>query len=109
MRSKLSLALLIFLCLAASADDFAVKGRVILEKHAQAVLTVQVLLKVSYSGGSTPNETKQDLTGTVVDSSGLTVLALSSCDPSEIYQRVMSDEYSKSKVQTEIADVKILL
>ncbi len=98
-----------FFILSTRADDFAAKGRDILEKHAHAVLTVQVLLKVSYSGATTPNETKEDLTGTVIDSSGLTVLALSSCDPSELYQRVMAEEYSKSKVQTEIADIKILL
>ena len=91
------------------ADDFAVKGRDILEKNGRAVLTVQVLLKISYSGATTPSETKEDLTGTVIDSSGLTVLALSSCDPSELYQRVMAEEYSKSKVQTEIADIKIIL
>ena len=45
----------------------------------------------------TPRETKQDVTGTVIDPSGLTVLALSSADPAELYRR-MSDEY---KIETE--------
>jgi hypothetical protein len=100
---------LAFSSLATFADEFSTKGRQILEKHAPAVLTVQVFLKVSYSGSSTPNESKEDITGTVLDASGLTVLALSACDPSELYQRVMADEYSRAKVQTEVTDVKILL
>ncbi len=64
---------------------------------------------MTYSGGgrsSNPSETKQDLTGTVIDPSGLTVLALSSVDPAELYRR-MSDEYNK--IETQVNDVKILL
>jgi serine protease Do len=110
MFSKLLFPLfLVFSSLLACADEFSTKGREILEKHGPAVITVQVLLKVSYSGSSTPSETKEDITGTVLDSSGLTVLALSACDPSELYQRVLSDEYSRAKVQTEVTDIKILL
>jgi hypothetical protein len=40
-----------------------------------------------------------------VDPSGLTVVALSACDPAEMYRRV-SQEY---KVQTEVSDIKMLL
>jgi S1-C subfamily serine protease len=89
------------------ADDLAEKGRDIFKKNQHAVVTVQVVIK--YSGGgrsSSPSENKQDLTGTVIDPSGLTVLALSSVDPAELYRR-MSDEYNK--VETQVNDVKILL
>jgi hypothetical protein len=64
---------------------------------------------MSPAGASRANETKQELTGTVLDASGLTVLALSACDPSEMYQRMMGEEYSRSRVETEITDIKILL
>ncbi len=64
---------------------------------------------MSYSGASRSSENRQDLTGTVLDPSGLTVLALSACDPSEMYQRMMSEEAAKYKLETEVTDIKILL
>jgi S1-C subfamily serine protease len=91
------------------ADDLADKGRDIFKKNQHAVVTVQAVLKTTYSGNgrsSNPSESKQDLTGTVIDPSGLTVLALSSVDPAELYRR-MSDEYKT--VETQINDLKILL
>ena len=45
----------------------------------------------------------------MVDPSGLTVLALSACDPTEMYQRMMSEEASKFKLDIEVTDLKILL
>jgi len=92
----------------ARADELADKGRDIFKKNQHAVVTVQVVLKTTYSGGGrsgNPQESKQDITGTVVDPSGLTVVALSACDPAELYRR-LSDEY---KVETEVDDIKILL
>jgi len=92
---------------ACPADELAEKGRDIFKKNQHAVVTVQVVLKYSGAGRSGgPSESKQDLTGTVIDPSGLTVLALSSVDPAELYRR-MSDEYNK--IDTQISDVKILL
>ena len=90
------------------ADDFAAKGREIFKKHQHAVVTVQEVLKMSSGGTSRANETKQDLTGTVLDPSGLTVLALSACDPSEMVQRMMGEDYAR-RVDTEISDMRILL
>ncbi len=89
------------------ADEFAAKGREVLAKHSQSVVSVQVVLKLAVSG-SAGNETKQELTGTVIDGSGLTVLALSACDPNEVYQR-FSDDSSSGRMQTEVTDIKILL
>lgn len=92
----------------ARADEVAQKGREIFNKHQHAVVTVTEVLKMSTGSSSRSSETKQDLTGTVVDPSGLTVLALSACDPGEIYQRMMGDEFSR-RVETEVSDLKILL
>jgi len=99
---------LILLTATARADDIADKGRDIFKKNQHAVVTVQVVLKASYSSGgrsSDPNESKSDVTGTVIDPSGLTVLALSACDPADLYRRI-SEEY---KIETEVNDLKILL
>jgi hypothetical protein len=68
-----------------------------------------VVLKVSVSGAPKSNESRQEITGTVVDASGLTVLALSAADPSEMYQRMMADQGSQAKLDVEVTDLKILL
>ena len=65
-------------------------------------------------GGGDSSEFKQDITGTVLDPSGLTVLALSSCDPGDLLQGLMSsmsgDEGGgRFKMDAELNDVKILL
>jgi hypothetical protein len=100
----ISVILPVFLTNVAPADDLAEKGRQIFNKFQHAVVTVQIVAKATGPAGRT-SETKQEITGTVVDPSGLTVLALSAVDPSEIYRR-MSDEY---KMEIEVSDVKILL
>src|SRR5689334_15900613 len=87
-----------------AADDFAAKGRELFKKNQHAVVTVQVVIKTSGTGGRS-RESKQDLTGSVVDPSGLTVLALSACDPAEMYRRLSPD----SKIEIEVSDIKILL
>jgi S1-C subfamily serine protease len=111
----LAISLLAFLALPGRADELADKGRDIFKKNQRAVVTVQVVIKSKYSMGGMggqANESKQDLTGTVVDPSGLTVLALSATDPSGMIQNMMggmSGEDAKFKFETELTDVKILL
>jgi hypothetical protein len=111
MNYKLNLLATACTLLAATcpADELADKGRDIFKQNQHAVVTVQTVLKMTDSRGgrsSNPSEIKRDLTGTVIDPSGLTVLALSSVDPAELYRR-MSDEYNK--IETQINDVKMLL
>jgi len=98
---------LLALAVPARADELAEKGRDIFKKNQHAVVTVQAVLKMSRAGRSSEN--RQELTGTVVDPSGLTVLALSACDPSEMYQRMTAGESSQDKLETEVTDIKILL
>ena len=104
--------------LPAGADEITDKGREILNKNQHAVVTVEVVIKMNYSMsgmGSQANEIKQDVTGTVVDPSGLTVLSLSSCDPGSMIQTILSgmsgddDDASKMKMDTELGDLKLLL
>jgi len=106
----LCFALTLLLAAAASvgrADEVAEKGREILKQHQHGVVTVQVVVKVTYAGAGKSAENRQELTGTVIDPSGLTVLALSACDPAEIYQRMMAAE--AAKLETEVTDIKLLL
>jgi hypothetical protein len=111
MNHKLNLMATACTLLAATchADELADKGRDIFKQNQHVVVTVQTVLKMTDSSGgrsSNPREIKRDLTGTVIDPSGLTVLALSSVDPAELYRR-MSDDYNK--IETQINDVKMLL
>jgi S1-C subfamily serine protease len=99
---------MILLTAAGRADEIGDRGRDIFKKNQHAVVTVQVVLKSTFSNGgrsSEPNESKNDVTGTVIDPSGLTVLALSACDPADFYRRI-SEDY---KMETEVNDIKILL
>lgn len=98
-------AALVLAGLAAQADSLADSARPVFAKNQHSVVTVQVVLKISGSGGRT-GEIKSDLTGTVVDPSGLTVLALSACDPTELAQRINPES---AQVDTEVTDIKILL
>ncbi len=96
--------------LLAWADEVSDKGREIFKKQQRSVVTVQVVQRISASSGGNaaePRESKQDITGTVMDASGLTVLSLSAADPTEMYRRVY--DTSRFKVESEITDVKILL
>lgn len=112
-------ALSVLLCLAstcpAPADDIADKGRAVFNRYQHTVVTVQIVLKskVSMGGmGGQANESRQDVTGTVVDPSGLTVLSLSATDPGQMVQNIMSgasEDESKFKIETELSDIKILL
>ena len=89
------------------ADDVAQKGREIFNKNQHSVVTVSEVLKISAGGTSNARESKQDLTGTVIDPNGLTVLALSACDPADMYQRMMGDD--SRHIESEVTDIKILL
>lgn len=119
MRSKIFclVALTAFVAFTTRADELGDKGREIFQRYQRAVVTVQIVLKTKYSLpglGGQDSESRQDLTGTVVDPSGLTVLALSASDPGNMFQQLMAgasgeDDEMKLKFETELTDVKLLL
>src|SRR5512140_181137 len=93
----------------ARTEEVAEKGRAIFKQYQHAAVTVQAVMKISYPGAAKTTENRQDLTGTVVDPSGLTVLALSACDPTDMYQRMNPEEASRNKLEIDVTDMKILL
>src|SRR6266404_139795 len=115
LRKFFGSAVCAFLITQCFADDFTDKGRAIFKKNQHSVVTVQIVVKSKFSVGgmgAQSNESRQDLTGTVVDASGLTVLSLSATDPGQMMQSMMSgmsDDESKFKMETELSDLKILL
>lgn len=96
-------------------DELTDKGRAIFKQYRHSVVTVQIVVKSKFSVsgmGGQSNESRQDVTGTVIDPSGLTVVSLSATDPSQMMQSMfsgMSDEDTKFKLDTELSDLKILL
>lgn len=87
----------------ARADELSEKGRDIFNKHQHAVVTILLVQKLTAGGKS--KENKQEITGTVLDPSGLTVLALSSCDPSELARKLNGE----SALDIEVSEIKFLL
>ena len=88
------------------ADEVTSQARAIYEKNSHGVVTVELVQKSSAGrGNSGPREAKQSVTGTVLDATGLTVVSLTTCDPSEFYRRLSED----FKGDVEITDVRLLL
>lgn len=115
---KLALAIGIgAICLArysapAHADDVAQGGRQVMDKWHDAVVTVEVVVKMSETmegkeGGN--NESKTDVTGIVVDPTGLVATSLSATDPADIMRRMMgSDSGDKYSINSQVTGVKII-
>ena len=111
----LALILLLAAPTLAPADELADKGRAVFKKYQRSVVTVEIVLKSKISVAGLPgqsSESRQDVTGTVVDADGLTVLALSTTDPSQLFQGMMmggGEDETKFKMETELSDIKFLL
>jgi S1-C subfamily serine protease len=100
------------------AGDSVTTARDLVAKYQNAVITVKLAIKQSMSapGRESPKvETKTETTGTVIDPTGLTVVSLSSTDPSDAYQKVMERAMasqgrsaSQMKIESEITDMKLL-
>lgn len=91
----------------AAAASVEERGRAVFERHKAAVVTVQLVIKVKFSGRD--SESKSDVTGTVMTPDGLTVVSLSSTDPTALMRSVMGEAGSEFDVQSEVSDVRILL
>lgn len=100
---------------AAWGDELAEQGRAILEKHKDSVVTIKLVInqQFSMSGfGSQEQESKDEVTGTVIDPSGLTVVALSATDPTSMIQSMMEmsgEDTQGLQMSSQVTDLKILL
>ena len=118
-----SVSLGLVVAIPCGAQDLAAKGRAVFAKHQASVVTVQLVVKskMGIAGlaglGGDAKESKEEVTGTVIDPSGLTAVALSSTDPTGLLQGMMSsfggfggddEESLKLKMESEVTDVKIL-
>ncbi len=113
-RSILWFAVLLLACAFtpnAFADEAKV-GRDLIAKHGSAVVTVRSVIefKMSFMGEDRTNEEDQEETGTVIDPSGLTVVALVSVDPGDFLGDLLAKFMgSTGSLNTKLKDLRIVL
>ncbi len=118
-RSVSTKAVVVFVVLglvcgaAALAQSVEDQGRAILEKNQKAVVTVQLVIKMSMGAmGSDAEESKQESTGFIIDPTGLIVMPLSVTDPGGMMESMMSAmgaDGDQFKMQTSLGEIKALL
>ena len=88
----------------AMADETAEKGRAVLASYKDTVITVRTVLSLSLGG--TPEERTNEANGTIIGEDGLTVLSLTSVDPSGLMTK-MGD--GSREVVSKISSMKMIL
>jgi S1-C subfamily serine protease len=94
------------------ADDFSDQGRTIFQKNQHAVVTVMTVLKSKFTVAGKEgqsSESRDEVTGTIVAPSGLTVLSLSRFDPGQLMQKMAGEGEQRFKMESELTDVELLL
>lgn len=95
----------------ALASEETEKGRAVAEKYRNTAVTVQLTVKMqmSFGGmGGEEQETKSEVTGTVISPDGLTVLSLSETDPMGIMGSMFGGMMDEMDVNSRVTDAKIL-
>lgn len=108
------LAAVSILCsaMAAYAGEEEEQARAVLEKYKKTVVTIKLVTKQKFSmggRGSQENESRSEVTGTIISPEGLIVVSLSATDPTSIYKSMMSDQMEDMQIDSEVSDVKILM
>lgn len=95
-----------------SADEIATAGRSIFQKHRDAVVKVKLVIKfrLFMSGNEMKNsESITETTGTVLSSSGLTLISLNTTEPDKLAGKNISQKTgSNMNLDSEIGDIKII-
>jgi hypothetical protein len=112
-------AVLLFLATVVHADELADAGRTILAKNQNAIVTLKAVLKISGSAGGhsiNQEEERVEITGTVVDPSGLTVVSYSLINPAAAakaqIKRMLARRGSPSTeidMNSEVTSAKLIL
>jgi hypothetical protein len=95
----------------AFADEKAVQGRALVNKWQGAVVTLEVVAKITTTAEGREmgaEESKLDACGTVIDPSGLVAASLTQIDPTRLMGAFMGEEEGY-QMKAEITDVKIRL
>jgi hypothetical protein len=95
----------------AAAADLQVVGRATAEKTRQAVVTIRVVLKlkIGFGGQGQDQEQKMEVSGVVIDPSGLTFASAASIDPSGALRKMSGGQASRMKLEAEVKETTLLL
>lgn len=111
IKKSFILVILIALSVPLFADQDAEIGKQLVSKYSSAVVTVQIVSSttMSFAGmGENKEEMKNEITGTVIDSSGLIVTSLSATSPVEtIFSKIIDND--KINVVSQITGIKIIM
>jgi len=94
----------------ASADLRAV-GRSTAEQTRRALVTIRVVLKlkIGFGGQGQDQEQKMEVSGVVIDPSGLTLASAASIDPSGALRRMAGGQASRMRLEAEVKETTLLL
>ncbi len=97
-------------------ESEAVAGRLILRRYADAVVTIKGTLSMTVSVGDRnmpPQDSRIDVSGTVIAPIGLTVTSLGALDPKPIFEsfrtRMSTQGMSLTLVGSELKDLRLVL
>ena len=95
----------------AFADEAAEAGRRVIAKNQDAIVSVKLVVAYSMSFGSRDqqSESKTEAIGTVIDPSGLTLISLTTIDPSAVLKARARGAQADMKIDSEVKDAKIVL
>ncbi|MCY3024144.1 MAG: serine protease, partial [Planctomycetota bacterium] len=102
-----ALALAVVYAASAQAADFKETARKVAESASKSVVTVRVVcsLKLTIQGQNMDQEQKNEVPGTVIDPSGLTVVSATMLDPSAALKRMLAGV----KLDASIKDTTLIL
>ena len=106
LASALAAALL-FTAPLAHAQDVKTVARATAQKLGKAVVTVKLVVKLKAGGHE--EEQKLEVVGTVIDPSGLTVVAASAIDPTIVLKALMGAQMKSMKVDSDVSETNIVL
>src|SRR5690554_5206925 len=89
---------------AGELDAVGQQGQAVLDMHRDAVVTMTMVIGLSFGGDEMEEETEAN--ATVIDPSGLAVLALSAVDPTSLFEAMGGDV---GQVLSRIKDIKMIL
>lgn len=108
----LAVALILTCSLPATGETIEQQSLQVFEQHKGAVVTVELVVKQNFSMmgmGSESEESRIETTGTVIDATGLTVVALSATDPMSMMAGLMGGMLGDDvQMQSEVTDARIL-
>jgi len=94
-----------------TANENAAKGRELLARHGNAVVTVRLAMKVRVAmegREEQEEESTKEVLATLLDPRGLAVCSLTDADPSLVAEQMMADR-PNFKMQMDITDLKLRL